>query len=1829
VAVVGTATVQVEANLDGVRDDIKRQLDEALTALNDSLKVKIKVELDTTGLSTRLDEVARDRTVKVEADTAVANAKLEATKLKAEEAARNRTAKIDVDKKDAEDGLVDLGFILDKLGLEATAFGNATTAKFGLIAVGVESAVAAIGEAFASLPALIGGAVVGIGTIALGFDGIKAAAQSIAPEFDNLRESIANTFERGLTPVFQNIASVLFPTLKSGLNDVASALVGVARNFADALTSASGLANIRTLIDNTKAGLDAFGPVIRTVMDTFLQMAAVGSSVFVPMAKMLQDVTSQFQQMIQASIQTGTFQKALDGLVGVLGALGNGINKLLGFAIQLGASLGGPLADALNAIFDLIDPLTPLAESLGKVLLDIVKTIAQTLLPVLSSMTPAFETLVNSLGQLLIPIIKTLGPPLAQLVNGFLQLLTALEPLYGPTSLTATAMQGLGTVMEGIAPLFDAIGSALGKVVDGLNNALSPVIPIVAQMFTDLANIVAPLIVNLGDAAGTILESLEPSLKELATAVDNMVVAAGPLVRVIGDFVTQLAEALAPVLPVIIDALREVVDNITALIDPVTSVAEFLLPPLIAVIKALVDVFGFLGPLIGPVVTGLLAMKGVEILSGMLGTFRVALLGIADGIEAIGTKIPALAGAAGAASNAVGGVANGVGALAAAAGPAAAVIGFMVVEIALWNDAQKKAAELQLALGKALDQGGAAASAATQYMQKFNTISANLPDAIENISFLGHTIGDLLPTTENAKKALDDYKKSLDPLGKAAFEVQQAQAALNVDVDKYGPTSGAAIASSQRLRDAQEELARKQDAVKLATEGVNGALKEQLTVQESITDSQLGASSAFLNAEGSIASYAASLTDANQTALDHSQAENAMEQSILSAAEAAGKAASDALGPNASAADKATAYTDAEKDAFNRLTTEAGGVPPGLQAMADTLNQATTPALDTTSSAATGTASSLDTTSSAATGLSKHFSGTKDDAKTLGTDGFQWLANVPILGDLLGSLGLLDTHLTGPTHDALSGTKKDAQDTGNDGFSWLANVPILGDLLGGLGILDTHLNGATHDAFSGTKKDAQDAGNDGFSWLANVPILGDLLGALTGLDTHLNGATHDAFSGTKKDAQDAGNNGFSWLANVPILGDLLGALTGLDTHLNGPTNTALDNAKTKAKDTGDNGFSWLANVPILGDLLGALGTLDGNLNGPTNAALDGAKTKARDTGDNGFSWLSNIPILGTLIPGLTSLQGNLNGPTNSALDGTKKQAQDTGNNGFSWLSSIPILGSLIPGLNTLQGNLNGPTNTALRGTGSQAVTTGGQVDGLGRSVNSLPPGHNTNITADTNPAKSTIGAFLQKLGGLPLVSSFMNIASTIAGFLAANGAIVQMAEGGMMAADVATIVAPNTWRVIGDRAIGDEAFIPINGEPRSRSILTETAKRMGFGLVPMADGGLIDQFTVQSDVAQQFLDSYQSAANAKSQEAQAAAAASAAASTAGIVANGTNMAIVQQHAAAYGWDTGLEWTDLVNLVNRESGFRNTAQNPTSTAYGMFQFLDSTWASYGPKTSDPNLQAAYGLQYIRNRYGDPIGAWNHEVSAGWYDEGGWLRPGMNFARNDTGHGEMVFPEDRLRQIIHQIWDNDDDDRWSRRFRHAFGHRDEHHERPPVVIPPPPPPPTPPQPTTSIPVTVSTPQGDLGTAFRVALSQFAPELSQAISAGAATQIVAAGTALLSSPERMAALNASIADALGEPVASMATRVQDVISSALPTARAEGGTVDPTMGAAGTLKSAQSTVSSSSTVSHTTPVNIHPGAFQVNVNGNADSVTVSQLQRCLKDWNDELLHQVRGRR
>jgi hypothetical protein len=96
-----------------------------------------------------------------------------------------------------------------------------------------------------------------------------------------------------------------------------------------------------------------------------------------------------------------------------------------------------------------------------------------------------------------------------------------------------------------------------------------------------------------------------------------------------------------------------------------------------------------------------------------------------------------------------------------------------------------------------------------------------------------------------------------------------------------------------------------------------------------------------------------------------------------------------------------------------------------------------------------------------------------------------------------------------------------------------------------------------------------------------------------------------------------------------------------------------------------------------------------------------------------------------------------------------------------------------------------------------------------------------------------------------------------------------------------------------------------------------------------------------------------------------------------------NFSFAQQIGPQFGWGPD-ELAAWYTLGMKESGWNNNAQNPTSTAYGIGQFLDSTWKGVGgSKTSDPRLQVQYMAQYIKNRYGSPSRALAFHNAHNWY------------------------------------------------------------------------------------------------------------------------------------------------------------------------------------------------------------------------------------------------------
>tara|TARA_B100001179_G_scaffold209596_1_gene175649 strand:+ start:238 stop:972 length:735 start_codon:yes stop_codon:yes gene_type:complete len=99
---------------------------------------------------------------------------------------------------------------------------------------------------------------------------------------------------------------------------------------------------------------------------------------------------------------------------------------------------------------------------------------------------------------------------------------------------------------------------------------------------------------------------------------------------------------------------------------------------------------------------------------------------------------------------------------------------------------------------------------------------------------------------------------------------------------------------------------------------------------------------------------------------------------------------------------------------------------------------------------------------------------------------------------------------------------------------------------------------------------------------------------------------------------------------------------------------------------------------------------------------------------------------------------------------------------------------------------------------------------------------------------------------------------------------------------------------------------------------------------------------------------------------------------------GSAQAIAYEMVTARGWGDG-EFSCLVALWNKESGWRVNAYNASSGAYGIPQSLPgSKMASAGADwETNPATQISWGLGYIGGRYGTPCGAWGHSQSVGWY------------------------------------------------------------------------------------------------------------------------------------------------------------------------------------------------------------------------------------------------------
>jgi TP901 family phage tail tape measure protein len=151
--------------------------------------------------------------------------------------------------------------------------------------------------------------------------------------------------------------------------------------------------------------------------------------------------------------------------------------------------------------------------------------------------------------------------------------------------------------------------------------------------------------------------------------------------------------------------------------------------------------------------------------------------------------------------------------------------------------------------------------------------------------------------------------------------------------------------------------------------------------------------------------------------------------------------------------------------------------------------------------------------------------------------------------------------------------------------------------------------------------------------------------------------------------------------------------------------------------------------------------------------------------------------------------------------------------------------------------------------------------------------------------------------------------------------------------------------------------------------------------------------------------------------------------TQGIPASGSPTVAQQtamKMAALVGW-TGAQWTALNNVAMAESGWSMTAQNPSSGAYGIAQFINgpSEYAQYGGNANTLAGQLTGFFNYIAQRYGNPVNAWAHEQADHWYAAGGATSPGWAMVGEHGRElvklpgGANVYPAGATAQMMGQL------------------------------------------------------------------------------------------------------------------------------------------------------------------------------------------------------------------
>jgi len=317
--------------------------------------------------------------------------------------------------------------------------------------------------------------------VKLGADGAKKAFEGLNPTLDRLKANVSKSFESALIPAVNNLKGLL-PKLQGGLQQIATAVGGVATKVTAMLNSGAQSAQLQSILSLTARLVQNVGKAAAPVIAAFIRIGAVAMPILLQLTSGIGGAAERFNAWVQRMADTGNItqwiQTAIDAIKGFATVLDNIIGifaDVFGALQDAGVGLGGTIGVVVASIRDFLetaqghDVLVALADAIAQVsaLVGQVLTAAlQAVAPLLPPLLDAFTQLATQAVPLLVGAVSFLAPVLLNIATFIQQNIDWIGPLAIALGVWTAAQWALNVALDAnpIGLIIIAIGALIAIV---------------------------------------------------------------------------------------------------------------------------------------------------------------------------------------------------------------------------------------------------------------------------------------------------------------------------------------------------------------------------------------------------------------------------------------------------------------------------------------------------------------------------------------------------------------------------------------------------------------------------------------------------------------------------------------------------------------------------------------------------------------------------------------------------------------------------------------------------------------------------------------------------------------------------------------------------------------------------------------------------------------------------------------------------------------------------------------------------------------------------------------------------------------------------------------------------------------------------------------------------------------------------------------------------------------------------------------------------------------------------------------------------------------------